>query len=304
MGAASGLAAGRARSTSKCAVVVEIAVEGLHRAVGDQPQPVGDQFDQMRVVRDQQHRALEIGERADQRLARVDVQMVGRLVEDQQMRRVARGQRQQQPRLLAARQVFDRRLGAVGIEPEAGELRAHLRRRGARQRAGHVVDRRFGGRQLVFLVLREVADAQFRAAPYLALHRLEPAGEQLRQRRLAVAVGAEQRDAVVHVDAQHKAAQDRPAVITDATRGPAPGSAARAAPAPGKLKRVGVSSTTVSICGSRASAFSRACACRALVALARKRSTKVCMCARCSATFSAARACCMARSVRMRTNSS
>ena len=58
--------------------------------------------DQMRVVGDQQHRALEIGQRLHQRLARIDVEMVGRLVQDQQMRRVARHQREQQPRLLAA----------------------------------------------------------------------------------------------------------------------------------------------------------------------------------------------------------
>ena len=42
-------------------------------------------------------------------------------------------------------------------------------------------------------------------------HRREPAGEQLHQRRLAVAVGAEQRDAVVVVDAQREPPQHRPA---------------------------------------------------------------------------------------------
>ena len=42
--------------------------------------------------------------RLDQRRARVHVEMVGRLVEQQQVRRVARRQRQQQARLLAARQ--------------------------------------------------------------------------------------------------------------------------------------------------------------------------------------------------------
>ena len=72
----------------------------------------------------------------------------------------------------------------------------------------------------------------------------------------------------------------------------------------GKAKRVGASSTTASICGSRASAFSRDCACRALVALARKRSTNSWMWARCSAMRSAARACWAARSVRMRTKAS
>ena len=40
-------------------------------------------------------------------------------------------------------------------------------------------------------------------------HRSEAAGEELHQRRLAVAVGAEQRDAIVVVDAQIEPAQHR-----------------------------------------------------------------------------------------------
>ena len=40
--------------------------------------------------------------RLDQRVAAVDVEMVGRLVEDEQMRAVEGGEPQQQPRLLAA----------------------------------------------------------------------------------------------------------------------------------------------------------------------------------------------------------
>jgi hypothetical protein len=55
-------------------------------------------------VRNQQHRALEFRQRLDQRVARVDVQVVGRLVQNQQMRRITRGQRQQQPRLFTTRQ--------------------------------------------------------------------------------------------------------------------------------------------------------------------------------------------------------
>ena len=72
----------------------------------------------------------------------------------------------------------------------------------------------------------------------------------------------------------------------------------------GKAKRVGLSSITDSSCGIRASAFTRACAWRALDALARKRSMKDWICARSAVIFSTARFCCKARSVRMRTNSS
>ena len=117
---------------------------------------------------DQQHGALEIGERFYQRLARIDVEVVGRLVQNQQLRRVARRKRQQQPRLFATGQVAGWRLRAIGVQPETRELRAHLARVGARQCARHVVDRRFLLDQFVRLVLGEIADAQLWAAPHLA----------------------------------------------------------------------------------------------------------------------------------------
>ncbi len=51
---------------------------------------------------DQNDRAIVFGQRMDQRLAAVDVEMVRRLVENEEMRRMERRQRQQQSRLLAA----------------------------------------------------------------------------------------------------------------------------------------------------------------------------------------------------------
>ena len=56
----------------------------------------------MPVVADENNGAIVFHQRADQRLSAVDVEMVGRLVEDQNMRPVERRQCQQQPRLLAA----------------------------------------------------------------------------------------------------------------------------------------------------------------------------------------------------------
>jgi hypothetical protein len=76
----------------------------------------------MRVVGNQHHRALEIGQRFDQRLARVNVEVVGGLIEDQELRRFACRQREQQPRLLAPRQVGNHGLRPIRVQPEAGEL--------------------------------------------------------------------------------------------------------------------------------------------------------------------------------------
>ena len=76
-------------------------------------------------------------------------------------------------------------------------------------------DRGFFGNQFVGLVLREIADPQLRSAPHLAGQRCQPPGQQFRQRGLAVAVGAEQRDAVVHVDRQRDVAQHGRVVVAD-----------------------------------------------------------------------------------------
>ena len=59
-------------------------------------------------------------ERLDQRLARIDVEVVGRLVEDQQVRRVAGDQRQRQPRALAARKLGRPRSSPCGPRSRTG----------------------------------------------------------------------------------------------------------------------------------------------------------------------------------------
>ena len=151
---------------------------------------------------DQQHRAGKIGQRLYQRIARINVQMVARFVQNQQLRRVARGQRQQQPGFFTTGQIFHRCFGPVGIQTESGELSTHLRWRGARQGAGHVQDGRVVHRQIVFLVLGEIPHAQPRAAAHFPAHRFQPPGKQFCKGRFAVAVGAEQRDPVIHIDVQ------------------------------------------------------------------------------------------------------
>ena len=79
--------------------------------------------------------------------------------------------------------------------------------------------------QLVELVLGEVADVDALGAKDVAARALELAGDQLGERRLAVAVLAEQRDAVVLVDAQVEVLQHR-AVRLHSRRRPPPAAAA------------------------------------------------------------------------------
>ena len=67
------------------------------------------------------------------------------------------------------------------------------------------------GVELVELMLGKIADLELLRARELSGHRRQPTGDQFHQRRLAVAVGAEQRDAIVVVDAQRQPPQHRPA---------------------------------------------------------------------------------------------
>jgi hypothetical protein len=90
----------------------------------DQHQAVGGQLDHVAVVADEDDGAVIAVERLDQRLAGIDVEVVGRLVEDQQVRRIAGDQRQRQPGALAAGQLADQRRRLVARKTEAAELGA------------------------------------------------------------------------------------------------------------------------------------------------------------------------------------
>ena len=62
--------------------------------VFDQPEAVSDHRQKVHVVADKDHRAGIGGQRFDERFAAFDIEVVCRLVEDQQMRRGQGGQQQ------------------------------------------------------------------------------------------------------------------------------------------------------------------------------------------------------------------
>jgi hypothetical protein len=78
------------------------------------------------VVAHQHHRALELVEGDAQRLARRQVEVVGRLVEEQQVGPLPDQHRQHQPRLLAARERADRLRHHLADEAERAEEVAQL----------------------------------------------------------------------------------------------------------------------------------------------------------------------------------
>ena len=97
----------------------------------------------------------------------------------------------------------------VAGEAEAAELRAHRAGRRLGHQPAHMFERRVLAVQLLDLILGEIADAQLAGRGHRAFHRRQLGGEQAGERGLAVAVAAEQGDAVVRVEAQVEAREDR-----------------------------------------------------------------------------------------------
>ena len=92
-------------------VEIEITVKRRDRAVIDQPEPVGAGFDQKAVMRDQDDRTFIIIDGFHQCEARIDVEMVGRFIENEHMRAFKGRQPHHQTGLFATRQAGNRRIG-------------------------------------------------------------------------------------------------------------------------------------------------------------------------------------------------
>ena len=128
----------------------ELAVAHLDDAPGDLVQEVA-------VVRDNEDRALEVGERVLDRLARRDIEVIRRLVEDQEVRLRDDELRELEPVALAAREIADALAEVIGPKQELQQdaVRAFAadlgRRHELREDRAVVVEH--------ILLLRAVADA-------------------------------------------------------------------------------------------------------------------------------------------------
>src|SRR5439155_15065601 len=176
---------------------------------------VGGGAQQMAVVRDDDERALVGLQRLGQRLAHLDVEVIGRLVEQQQIRALAHQQRQSEPRFFAAGKLAHWRQDAVAAEVEAPEKIAQLLLARCRLQLPHVPQRRFVQTQLLDLVLREVADAKTLRSQPLAGKQRNLAGDAAQQRRLARAVGPEESDALAGEYRPVDSGEYRPGGITE-----------------------------------------------------------------------------------------
>ncbi len=231
--------------------------------------PRRDAVEQVAVVGDQDERARELEQALLEHLERRDVEVVGRLVEDQQVGGLEHQPREQDARLLAAREPADRRVELLGAEQEA------LRPRGDVDAAALEDHRVPVGRERARsesvgvearAVLLEEHDLQAgRALDRARVGRLLP-GEQAQQRGLAAAVRAEQAQPRARREDEVEAAHDR-AVRRSSSRAPRPPRAASSC-APSPRSRAAAAevcaraSRSASSSCSRSASSMRACALR------------------------------------------
>jgi hypothetical protein len=116
-------------------------VERRRDPIVDDPQPLADRLEQSSVVADDEERGRRLRHERLDRLACGDVEMVGRLVEQEQVRRQDPEQCELEPGSFAARQRSDLLEHVVAPEQEAGKVPAGLAGRDRDRREERVEDR-------------------------------------------------------------------------------------------------------------------------------------------------------------------
>ena len=97
----------------------------------------------MTVVRNHHQRAFELNQRFGQRLTHVEIQVVGRFIEQQQVRALPDDQRQHQTGLFAAGEALGVFSHLIALEAEAAEIVAQLLLHLLRRKTREVLNRRF-----------------------------------------------------------------------------------------------------------------------------------------------------------------
>ena len=173
----------------------------------------------MTVVGDHQHRAGKLLQGHGQRQAHFQVEVVGRLVQQQQVGFLPGDQRQGQARLLATGEIQHRLVAALATEIEAADEIAQGLLALARRQALQVQQRAGLGIEGIELMLSEIADGQVLATRQLPAEHGEIAGQGLDQGRFARAVRAEQADARAGCQAQLDLLQHGLVAVTQARLG-------------------------------------------------------------------------------------
>ena len=161
----------------------------------------------MAIMRDQHHRTGKVGQGVGQRLTHIQIQMVRRLIQQQQVRFVPGDQGQRQPRALAAGKAIHHFKCAIATEVPGTEKIAHDLRGRAWSFFLQMLQRGGAIAQAFHGVLRKIANLQVLVRLALTTERFQFAHQRLYQRRLAGAVGTEQANAFASLDAETHVAE-------------------------------------------------------------------------------------------------
>src|SRR5690606_6915371 len=157
---------------------------------------------QMAIVGNDHQRALELLQRHRQRVAHLQIEVVGRLVEHQQVGALPDDDRQRQSRFFAAGKVSDRPGCLFAAEVEAAEEIADLLLARLRADALQVQDRAGVEVKRFQLVLREITERQMFAFGARTVQQRDRPGQAFQEGGFTGTVAAEQADAAAGVNAQ------------------------------------------------------------------------------------------------------
>ncbi len=141
-------------------VVFVVARENVHFAVAHFEDARGKFIDEVAVVRNEDHRSGVFLQRFQQHVLGAHVQVIGGLVEQQEIRRLQQHAGQRVAVALAAREHADALEHVVFGKQETAQQAAQLGVGGARSFALQIVQHARVGVEFLVLILREVIDAQ------------------------------------------------------------------------------------------------------------------------------------------------
>ncbi len=194
--------------------VLVTAGHHVDRPAAVQPQRQRDSaVEEIAIVADDQHGTFIIRDHFLQQVECLEIEIVGRLVEHQQVRCLGEFARQQQPAALATRQHAHLRIDDCRIEQEILEIAldvlAHPAHVDPVAPLGQHLPDALVGRHHAALLVDHHAGQFFRDLDRAGVGG-QFAGQQLEQCGLARAVGADHADPVAALDAERKIANDPP----------------------------------------------------------------------------------------------
>ena len=174
-------------------------MEITHAVGGKIKKACGELVDEISVVRDDDDRAVKLRERRLERLTRVDVKVVGRLVEHEEVHLGENELAERQPCALAAAELRDREIDVLAHKAKARESISDRQLGHRWVGVPHLVEHRVLGREvLVFLIV--VADLDVVARLKVSPLRLELTEQELDQRRFSATVRTDHEEAVAALD--------------------------------------------------------------------------------------------------------